>query len=412
MNLHRNPIPVEDAINKVLACQIKGDIERIPLMDADNRILSEDLIADHDVPLFDRSPYDGYALIANDTIDASLHNPIVLDVVGAIGAGSVYTEPLQPSQAIRIMTGAKIPTNADCVIMLEDITEDSPSQIKLIKKMKKNQNISFQGEDVAKGTVIVKKGTKINPGIVALLATFGYKDVPVYKRPVIGVMATGSELIEVGEPLEEGKIRNSNAYMIISQIKRAGAIAKYYGQVSDVLEECVDQMKRALNEVDFLITTGGVSVGDYDLLPAIYQQMNAEVLFNKVAMRPGSVTTVATINEKILFGLSGNPSACYVGFELFAKPMIDTYLAKESIGLKIEKAILSESIDKKNSFDRFIRGKAYMEKGQLHVKLSGKDKSNMVHSLAEANCLIHLQRGRDDYRKGAVVDIRLIDELY
>src|SRR5690606_31201504 len=168
------------------------------------------------------------------------------------------------------------------------------------------------------------KGTYINPGIMALLATFGYDQVQVAKKPVIGIYATGSELLNVNEELAPGKIRNSNAYMIQAQLERAGGEAKLFGKLSDDFELCYEAIKNAIDEVDILITTGGVSVGDFDYLPSIYEKLGAEVLFNKIAMRPGSVTTVAQLNGKLLFGLSGNPSACYVGFELFVRPVFRT----------------------------------------------------------------------------------------
>ncbi|PJH58668.1 molybdopterin molybdenumtransferase, partial [Salmonella enterica subsp. enterica serovar Typhimurium] len=179
-------------------------------------------------------------------------------------------------------------------------------------------------------------GAYINPGIVALLATFGYKKVPVTAKPKVGIIATGSELLAIDAPLEQGKIRNSNASMVYSQILRAGANPIYFGQFSDDFENCYEQVKRALEEVDFLITTGVVSVGDFDYLPAIYEKLNAEVLFNKVAMRPGSVTTVAHKDGKLLFGLSGNPSACYVGFELFVHPAVRSFVHASGTSLKRE----------------------------------------------------------------------------
>ncbi|MGN8645285.1 molybdopterin molybdotransferase MoeA [Gracilibacillus sp. HCP3S3_G5_1] len=407
----RKPIPVSEAINRVAKYKKTGKTEYVELTNAYNRVLAEDLVADHDVPPFDRSPYDGYALRSQDTTEVMENNPIIMETVGHIGAGSVYKEKIESKQAVRIMTGAPIPAGADAVIMLEDTVsfeEDGKSLVAIKKQLHPHQNISFQSEDVEKGTVLVKKGTLINPGIIALLATFGYAQVPVAKKPVIGIIATGSELVEVDQALEPGKIRNSNAYMIIGQLQRAGAIPKYVGQLTDNLEESLDKIAEVIKEVDFLITTGGVSVGDFDLLPEIYQQLGAEVLFNKVAMRPGSVTTVALVKDKLLFGLSGNPSACYVGFELFTKPVIDQFLAKETIGMLQQQATLAADFPKPNPFDRFIRGNYKVNNGQLIVEPAGKDKSNMVHSLANANCLIQLPGGTEGYKKDQQVTIHLL----
>ncbi|SFM38539.1 molybdopterin molybdotransferase [Gracilibacillus orientalis] len=409
----RNPIPVVEAIKQVTKYCKKGETEYIELTEARSRVLAEDLIADHDVPSFDRSPYDGYALRSEDTTEVMKNTPKILSVVGHIGAGSVYHKKLEKNQAVRIMTGAPIPDGADAIIMLEDTTtfeESGKSFVSIRKQLQHQQNISFKGEDVKNGTALVNKGTVINPGIIALLATFGYAQVPVAKKPVIGVIATGSELLEIDQPLEPGKIRNSNAYMMIGQLQRAGAIPQYYGALTDNLEESLEKISEVMKEVDFLITTGGVSVGDFDLLPEIYQELGADVLFNKVAMRPGSVTTVAAVNDTLLFGLSGNPSACYVGFELFTRPIIDSFLAKETIGIQQEQATLAVDFSKVNPFDRFIRGRYEFKNGQLVTEPAGKDKSNMVHSLAMANCLIQLPGGTEGYKQGDKVTIHLLGE--
>ena len=206
--------------------------------------------------------------------------------------------------------------------LTEGFEKNGKTYVKLKRPFNNGDNVSFKGEDIKQNQVLVKKGVAINPGVAALLATFGYSTVKVVKQPVVGIVTTGSELLEVHEPLEPGKIRNSNSYMIAAQIMKAGGKVRYYGQLADELDACFTAVQSAMDEVDILITTGGVSVGDYDYLPAIYERLQANVLFNKIAMRPGSVTTVAEVDGKLLFGLSGNPSACYVGFELFVHPII------------------------------------------------------------------------------------------
>ncbi len=293
--------------------------------------------------------------------------------------------------------------------MLELVEEVSEHKICIKRKVKPNDNISFQGEDTTKNAVIVRKGTRINPGNVALLATFGYKQVPVAKKPTVGVIATGSELLEVDEPLVLGKIRNSNAYMIMAQLERAGAKAIYFGQFIDDLEVCYNQVNTAIEQVDFLITTGGVSVGDYDYLPEIYRRMGANVLFNKVGMRPGSVTTVAELAGKLLFGLSGNPSACYVGFELFVRPVLQFFLGNPLAYNKAIQARLGLDFAKPNPFDRFVRGKLYFTEAQPVVTPIGLDKSNVVSSLGEADVLIVLPGGTRGYEQGSSVVALLLE---
>jgi molybdopterin molybdotransferase len=278
------------------------------------------------------------------------------------------------------------------------------------RRFNKGDNVSFTGEDAKKGEVLVKKGTFINPGIQAMLATFGYKQVPVAQKPVVGLFATGTELLEVEEELVPGKIRNSNSHMISAQIERVGGTVRYFGKLPDEFDTCYEAVKQALNEVDLLITTGGVSVGDFDYLPAIYKKLGAEVLFNKVAMRPGSVTTVAEHNGKILFGLSGNPSACYVGFELFARPIIRTMLFSNRPHLRREAALLEVDFLKANPFTRFVRSSTFIEQGRLKATPSGLDKSNIIMSLAGANSLIILPGGTRGFEAGCEVDVLLLED--
>ncbi|NRF95223.1 molybdopterin molybdotransferase MoeA [Paenibacillus frigoriresistens] len=409
----RTPIPVGEAVRKLMKFASPGLKEMVALELAHGRYLSEDLVADQDIPSFDRSPYDGFAIRSEDAVQATKDHPVTFEVIGKIGAGSVYSGKVGPFQAVRIMTGAEIPKNCDAVIMLEltsQYKENGQTYIDIKRSLKHGANISVQGEDARKGMTLSKRGTYIHPGIMALLATFGYSQVPVARKPVIGIIATGSELLDVKEPLVPGKIRNSNTYMILSQIQRAGGEAKYLGKLSDDLETCYSAVKASLSQVDMLITTGGVSVGDYDYLPAIYEKLGATVLFNKVAMRPGSVTTVAHLDHKLLFGLSGNPSACYVGFELFVRPIVRTSLFTGKPHLKKEKAILGESLLKPNPFTRFVRAKLTYDEGKLMVSSSGFDKSSAVSSLAEANALIVLQGGTRGYDKGMYVDVLLLED--
>lgn len=410
----RRPIKVNEAVEFVMKNSVKGSVCDVPIEQSHGQFLGTDLVADHPVPPFDRSPYDGFAVRSEDTETASRNKPIQFEVIGEIGAGSVFEGTVGEKEAVRIMTGAQIPKGCNAVVMLElanELTIDGKPFFKLKRRLKQGTNISFAGEDTKQGEVLAPKGTYINPGIVALLATFGYKNVPVGTKPVVGIIATGSELLEVDEALQPGKIRNSNAYMVRSQVERAGGVPNYFGQFSDDFNSCYQHVKSAFEEVDILITTGGVSVGDYDYLPAIYEKLGANVLFNKVGMRPGSVTTVAEKDGKLLFGLSGNPSACYVGFELFARPAIRTYLNSSRPFMKKETALLGADFTKPNPFDRFVRGHLSYEKGRLVATPVGLDKSNVVSSLGGTNVLIVFPAGTRGYTEGMEVTIILLEDL-
>lgn len=409
----RKPIKVHEAIAKVMNFAKEGRIEDVPIEQSYGRFLGENLVASHPIPHFDRSPYDGYALRSKDTMLANSTNPVLLEIVGEIGAGQVYVETVEHNEAVRIMTGAQIPKGCDAVEMLEAVEEvmlNRKRYIRVKRKLQSGTNISFVGEDTRQGTILASKGTYINPGIVALLATFGYKSVPVSKKPRIGILSTGSELLELDEPMTPGKIRNSNAYMIFSQVIRSGGEPIYLGQCKDDFAVTFRKVKEALEQTDFVITTGGVSIGDYDYVPTIYEELGATILFNKIAMRPGSVTTVAEKDGRLLFGLSGNPSACYVGFELFTRPIIRTFLHAKKPFVKRERAILGADFLKSNPFDRFIRGDISYQNRKLVATPVGLDKPNVVSSLAKANCLIVLPGGTSRYERGMEVTILLLED--
>ncbi|MCY7450922.1 molybdopterin molybdotransferase MoeA [Bacillus altitudinis] len=407
----RQPIPVEEAVKKVHQFQKHGQVEWVPLKNSLGRWLAEDILADHDVPAFDRSPYDGFALRAEDTKDASSEHPVEFEVIDHIGAGIVSAKTIGPFQAIRIMTGAKIPKGANVVIMLEltkTFEKDGKSMMSLKRPLKKGDNISRQGEETLKGNVMIKKGSKVTPGVTAILATFGYAVVPVVKKPVIGIISTGTELLQVSDAMVDGKIRNSNLSMVCAQVLEAGGEPLDLGGVSDDFDQSYEAVKAALSKVDMLITTGGVSVGDFDFLPAIYEKLGADVLFNKVAMRPGSVTTVAALpNGQLLYGLSGNPAACFVGFELFVKPIIYKWCLKENPFPVFAEAKLTHDFPKANPFTRFVRASLHFTGSQLSVTPTGLDKSSAVTSIAHADCFIVLPGGTRGFSAGDQVSVLL-----
>lgn len=410
----RKPIPVEQAVEEVMNYRWLGKKEKISFHDCDNRRLAEPIIATNNVPSFDKSPYDGFALRSVDTADASIHTPVEFEIVEHIGAGQIATKELGKGQATRIMTGAQIPAGADCIAMFEvckAYEKDNQAYMSIERIMKENQNIIKMGSEVPKEELIIEAGTLINPGVKALLATFGYDEVTVARKPIVGVFATGSELLDVDEDLEPGKIRNSNAYMIASQIKQSGAECHYFGKLADEFNFSYQTIINTLDKVDILITTGGVSVGDFDLMPAIYDKLEAEVLFNKVAMRPGSVTTVAVRGDQLLFGLSGNPSACYVGFELFVRPILQYYLFNNKPFLKRITATLADEFPKPNPFTRFVRSYIVYENGIVFVRLAGMDKSNVVSSLAHTTCLLELPGGTKGFEAGSKVEVLLLNDM-
>lgn len=403
MENSRIPVTVAEAVLRVTESAGCTGTERIPLEASYGRILAQPLTATHDVPHFTRSPYDGYAIASGDSAGASGSNRVRFTVVDHIGAGEVSQVVLGRGEAVRLMTGAALPAGADAVVMFEQAVAEGET-FTIRKAFGAQENLSLQGEDMQAGETVLPAGSFIHPGVVALLATFGYGEVTVGKRPVVGILSTGTELLAVTDPLVPGKIRNSNGPMIAAQLARMGIPYRIYDTEADHLAQCLRTVRQALAETDCLITTGGVSVGDYDYLPEIYTRLGAEVLFNKVAMRPGSVTTVAVAGGKCLFGLSGNPSACFTGFELFARPALLRMMGADHLYLPHTTAVLAEDFPKANPFTRFIRA---VYDGTA-VRPAGFNKSNAVSSIARGNALMVLPGGSRGYAAGDQVDVLLL----
>lgn len=408
MNLNRTPITVTEAIERVVSHLTTLPVETIPYTESYGRILARDLEASMDVPRFDKSAMDGFAIRSKDSKGASGEDRVTFEVVAEVPAGAVSDYELGEGEAFRIMTGAPVPESADAVVMFEQTKQDEHS-FSIRKPFASGENIARQGEECTVGDIIVPAGTCINPGTVAALATFGYKEVEVHRQPVVGILATGSELVDIDAPLELGKIRNSNGPMVKSQLQRMNIEPRMYALEADDFETLLLRVRQMLDEVDAVITTGGVSVGDYDHLPKLYEALGAKELFNKVGMRPGSVTTVSMLGSKPLFGLSGNPSACYTGFELFARPAFLKMMGHDRIFAPVLDAVLDGDFKKANPFTRFIRAEIDYREGRIHARPAGFNKSNAVTSIAKSNGIIVLPGGTRGYEKGDAVKVMMTD---
>ncbi|CAM4388306.1 molybdopterin molybdotransferase [Paenibacillus endophyticus] len=374
-----------------------------------NRRISESLLSKECMPHFRRSGLDGYAVWSEEAGSASTQNKACLRVIDEVPAGSVSSLQVVPGTAIRVMTGSAVPEGADAVVMFEQTDElqlDGQDCIRLKHKVEYGQNIANPGDEVEAGQLLMGAGTRVGPGQMALLASLGYEQVPVYRRPIVGILTTGSELIAVGEPLQPGKIRNSNAYMLAAQVQQYGGLVEHLGTVSDDIDQVVSTIHAAVQNCDMLIVSGGVSVGDYDVMAQFFAAMSgseAELLFNKVAMRPGCPTSAAVINKKLVFGLSGNPGACFVGFELFARPALLAMQGIDSLAQSPIKATITTDYKKGCPHDRYVRGRMTISQQQVTASVLEKNSSSMLVSIQEANCLILIPSGSTGISAGEVV---------
>ena len=310
-------ISLEEAVD-ILDKNIKQlSIEEVSLIDGIKRVLAEDIHSKIDNPPFDKSAMDGYAIIAEDS-----SNNEKIKVIDKIFAGEVCNSEVSKKTAVRIMTGAPIPKGANAVIKQEDVTVYDNDYIVLNRELKANDNICLKGEDIKKGTLLVSKNKKLDFADIGIIASTGINKIKVYKMPEIALVSTGDEVIDVEDELIEGKIFNSNKYTIISRVIELGYKIKYIKHIKDSEDDIGECINNISKDVDLIITTGGVSVGEKDLLNEVIDEIDGRRLFWKVKMKPGSSVLCSIVNKAIVVSLSGNPTAALTGFELFVKTIL------------------------------------------------------------------------------------------
>lgn len=371
------------------------EVEEISLKDAFGRVIQENVLADTDMPLFHKSAMDGFACRFED-----IHNE--LEILEIINAGKVPRFEIAPNSCSKIMTGAMIPAGADCVFKIEDSEETGVNRIRCTNQ-KTNKNICYQGEDYKTGEVLLKKGTIVNVSQLAVLAGAGYAKVKVATLPKVTVIATGSELIEPHETLTPGKIRNSNASQILTQLKKIGIQSDYSGIAGDDLSELTKIFSDALEKYDYVIFTGGASNGDFDLIPEILKAHNFNIYWNTTGIKPGNPMTFAQKENKFCFGLSGNPVSSMVQFELIVKPIIYQLMGAIFLPLRIKTELISEY--QRRQADRLeLVPVAINSDGQAElIPFNG---SAHINALTFANALMEVPEGKNLLLKGEMVYVR------
>lgn len=401
-------IPVEDARKIILDSTPILEEETIESLEAIDRILYEKIISEINIPSFDNSAMDGYALKYNNSEGASETTPVQLKIIGEIQAGDQPDQvKLTENSAIRIMTGAPVPEGADAVIPVED-TSEIDGIIFLHKSLEKNENVRFAGEDIATGQCVLNPGDKLLPADIGLLCSLGEKTIKVYRKPDIAIISTGDEIIDISEKLEPGKIRNSNSYSLYSIIKKYGAIPHYLGISRDTYEDTKAKIEKAL-EYDIVITTGGVSMGKYDFVKEVISDLGISIKIEKVKMKPGKPVVFGTKGEKLFFGLPGNPVSTLISFIQFVRPTILKMMGSQKLEKPVVKAILEDKIRKKSDRMNYIRGYFSIKNGQFHVSTTGPQGSGILRSMSTANCLIIAPEKAKIIEAGSEVDIQLIN---
>ena len=390
-------IPFEKAYDIVINSGFNTGTEAISFADSLNRILALDVFSDIDLPPFNKASVDGFACKKSDLGGD-------LDIIETIPAGNWPSKSVEKSQCSRIMTGAPVPSGADCVIMVED-TEILQSGKVRFKGSFTKENIAIKGEDVHKEDIVLKAGRIIRPQDIAVMASVGHVSVTVSKMPEVAVISSGSELVEPSEIPGISQIRNSNASQLLAQVAQAGASGKYYGIAADDEEQTLSIVKKAISENDIVIITGGVSMGDFDFIPSVLERAGVKILFTRVAVQPGKPTTFGIHPGAIIFGLPGNPVSSFIQFELLIRPLIYKMMGCDwrptVIPLPMGEKFTRKSAERMALIPVMITNEGFV----LPVEFHG---SAHISALPYADGLIAIPVGKQILEKGEIVSVRYI----
>ncbi len=401
-------ISYEEAVSIVSGHAKTGKTEEVDLFSAAGRILREDVKADMDNPPFTNSAMDGFAVRAEDTAGADADKPVVLKIVGEAAAGSGATLKIGPGETAAIMTGGPLPDGADAIVIVEDTQKSGNDSVHIFRPAKKNNHVRFRAEDIRKGETVIPAGTYITPPIVALLATFGRSRIKVAQKPKVGIISTGNELVEPPAVPAAGQIRNSNAYYLFSSILQHGGLPEYFGIAADDKDKTEKKLSEALQTSDMLITTGGVSVGEYDYVKEILLKMGVSLHFTRVAIKPGRPLTFGTKNNRLFFGLPGNPVSTMVTFNLFVVPSIARFCGIHNFERTILPCELEEDLRLSPGRRNFIRFMVRNEGDVLLAKSTGRQDSGRLRSIAYADGIASFPQDMEKVKKGSIIHVELI----
>lgn len=393
---------IEECLKRLLAeVDTIEETERVTIEEACGRVCAENILSDMMVPHFPKSAMDGYAVKAVEVTEASREKPVKLKVLGELCAGDFISYTHEPMSAVRVMTGAYVPEGFDAVIRQED-TDYGEQEVAVYRGVSAYTNYCKVGEDLKTGQMLVPERTRLTPLHIGLLASVGTSEVEVVRPVKVAILSTGSELCTVGESLTPGKIYNNIAYILQAAVSREGLTVTSVRTCADEEELLVQAICEMAEEADILITTGGVSVGKKDLIPAVLRALGAKVLFQGANIQPGTPTMASKYENTLLLHLSGNPYAALANFELYFWPLMTKMMGNESYAPKCSTAVLACEYPKVNKMRRLVR--AYAESGEVTIP-SEVHASSVIHNLTECNCFIDLEAGRA-VQKGDMVNIR------
>ena len=384
----------------------------LQLLDAHGCILTEAVVADTDLPRFDNSGMDGYAVRLADVAGASETSPVQLPVVGDIAAGSRPTYTVQPGMSVRIMTGAAVPPGAEAVVPLE-WTDGGLATVSITREPGPGAHVRRRGEDVSAGQTVLDAGTRLGPGQLGLLAAVGRDRVLVRPRPRVVILSTGSELVEPGAVTEPGQIHESNSYILTTAAREAGALAFRVGIVPDDDRSLMNAIEDQLIRADLVLTSGGVSVGAYDVVKEVLSRLGT-VRFETVAMQPGKPQGYGTIgpDSTPIITLPGNPVSSYVSFEVFVRPVIRRMLGVEPLQRPVVRAVCESALTSPAGKRQFARGWLDVVDGRYVARPVGGAGSHLVGNLAHSNALIVVPEAVTEVPAGGTVEVMVLERRH
>ena len=399
-------LPVDAALETVLLAMRSLGAERVPIADALGRVIVEDVVAPRDLPPWDNSSVDGYAVVAADLAGATPERPVGLRIGEEIPAGRMPEHKVAPGSAARIMTGAPLPAGADAVVMVED-TAPEGDRVLVRTPVERGESVRARGQDVRAGTVVIPAGRRARPAEVGMLASLGRAAVSVGRRPRVGILATGDELADLGDAERPDRIFNANSYAVAAQAAEAGGVAVLLGIARDRPDDLRERL-RSLDGLDLLVVCGGVSVGKFDFVRDVLTELGMVMEFWRVAMKPGSPMAFGSVRGTPVFGLPGNPVSSMVTFEVFVRPALLRMAGAADLGRPIVAAELDSPIDKARGKTHFVRGRLLREGSRVRVTPTGSQDSGVLTSMVKATGLIVLPRDAERAERGQVVDVRLL----
>ena len=387
----------------LLLAQVRPlDSEQVPLSACAGRVLARTLTASEDVPPFDRSPYDGYALRAADTAGIDGEHPVTLKILGEIPAGHVGRCAVTPGTAAKVLTGSLLPEGADAIVPFED-TRFTEETVTLFKSLAPGSNVIRAGEDVRAGDLLAAAGTSIDSGLAATLAGQGVARPEVFRVPRVGVISTGSELIEPGNPLEPGKIYNTGRHALAVALQRDGTHPLFIGCAGDDVEAIAALIEDGLRRCDALVLTGGVSVGDYDLTPDAMERCGVGILFRGVALKPGMACCYGMAGGKPVMALSGNPASAMTNYYAIAQPAVKKLCGLRNYLPKAIELTLATPFEKKSRATRLLRGHLEIDGGRATLRLPGDQGNAVISSLIGCNVLAVVPAGSGPLPEGTIL---------